>query len=125
LFVIFLGVGLAAVVAATEGGSQEALGLASLVWILVSFFAYFAGTELFFSASPGGLVAGLRVVNERGGRPSLWLCLGRQFTRVFRILVMVATALLASKGRTTNARMAGGAMIARVGASGGGEVVRA
>jgi hypothetical protein len=39
------------------------------------------------------------------------------------MLGAVLTALLFSKARTVNARMAGGAMAARIGASGGSEVV--
>ncbi|MDP2956560.1 MAG: RDD family protein [Longimicrobiales bacterium] len=125
LFVVFLFIGLAVAVEVTKGSSQEALGIAGLIWMVVAYFVYFAGTELLFSASPGGLATGLRVVNERGGRPSLWLCLGRQFSRIFRMFGAVATVLLFSKARTVNARMAGGGMAARIGASGGGEVVRA
>ena len=125
LFFVFLGLGLAAIVSASEGSSEASQGMASLAWIVVSYFVYFGATELLFSASPGGLVTGLRVVDERGRRPGLGLCVKRQFARIFRALGAALTALLFSKARTTNARMAGGGMAARIGAGGGSEVVLA
>jgi uncharacterized RDD family membrane protein YckC len=123
LFIVFLALGLTAIVSATEGSPEETLGLAALIWIVASYFAYFAGSELVFGASPGGLLTGLRVVDERGRRPGLGLCLKRQLARIFRTLAAVLTAVQFSKARTTDARMAGGAMAARIGTSGRSEVV--
>lgn len=123
LFVVFLFGGLAVLVEATKTSSQEALGIGALAWIVASYFLYFAVTEYVLGASPGGLVTGLRVVDERGRTPSLALCLKRQFARIFRVLGAVLTALLFSKARTTNARMAGGGMAARNATPGGSEVV--
>ena len=124
LYVVVLFIGFALLVEATKDSSQEALGIGALAWIVASYFLYFAVSEYIFGASPGGLVAGLRVVDERGRTPGLVLCLKRQLARIFRVLGAVLTALLFSKARTTNARMAGGGMAARIGAGGGGEVVR-
>jgi uncharacterized RDD family membrane protein YckC len=123
LFVAFLLVGLAVLVEATKSSSQEALGIGALVWIVASYLVYFAASELVFGASPGGLLTGLRVVDERGRPPGLGLCLKRQFARIFRVLGAVLTALLFSKARTVNAKMAGGGMAARIATPGGSEVV--
>jgi uncharacterized RDD family membrane protein YckC len=122
-FVLFLSLGLAALMSYTEGAPQETQGMAALAWMIASYFVYFGASEWILTASPGGLLTGLRVVDERGRRPGLWLCVKRQFARIFRMLGAVLTALLFSKARTVNARMAGGAMAARIGASGGSEVV--
>ncbi|MHB1193658.1 MAG: RDD family protein [Longimicrobiales bacterium] len=123
IFVVFMFLGLAAIMAASEGISETAQGMAFLLWIVASYFLYFAASELVFGASPGGLVTGLRVVDERGRPPGLGLCLKRQLARIFRILGAVLTALMFSKARTTNARMAGGGMAARIATPGGSEVV--
>ncbi len=123
LFVVFLFVGLAVLVEATETSSQEALGVGAVVWIVASYFLYFAASELVFGASPGGLLTGLRVVDERGRPPGLGLCLKRQLTRIFRILGAVLTVLVSSKARSANARMAGGWLAARIATPGGSEVV--
>jgi uncharacterized RDD family membrane protein YckC len=126
LFVVFFGLGAAVIMRGPEDASPTAQqGMAVLIWVVASWFLYFAASELMFGASPGGLLTGLRVVDERGRPPSVGLCLKRQFARIFRILGAVLTVLLASKARRTNARMAGGGMAARIGSGGGSEVVLA
>ena len=117
--------GAVVLVSQAEGRSEDAMGLASVAWLLLSFFLYFVATEWRLSASPGGFLAGIRVVNAYGGRPTLGQCLVRQFTRIFRILLMVLGAKAAAHARSTNRQMAGGAMVAQIGASGGADVVRA
>lgn len=123
LFVVFWALGAAAIMGGSEGSSEASQGMAVLIWLAVSYFVYFGVTELLFSASPGGLLTGMRVVDGRGRRPGIGLCVKRQFARFFRALGVVLTVLLFSRARSTNARMAGGAMAARVGSGGGAEVV--
>lgn len=124
VFVVFLALVLTGIMAATEGSPQEIQGMWALVGIVASYFAYFAASEWLLGASPGGLLLGLRVVDGRGRRPGLGLCLKRQFARIFRVLGAVLTAVLFSKSGNVNTRMAGGAMAARIARPGGSEVVR-
>ena len=86
LFLVFFALGLAAIASTANGSGDASQGTAALVWIVASWFLYFAVTEFLFGATPGGLLTGLRVVDARGRPPSLGLCLKRQFTRIFRIL---------------------------------------
>jgi len=124
LFVVFLALVLTGIMAATEGSPQEIQGLWALVGIVAAYFVYFAASERLLGASPGGLLTGLRVVDGRGRRPGFGLCLKRQFARIFRVLGAVLTAVLHSRARRVKARMAGGAMAARIARPGGSEVVR-
>lgn len=123
VFVVFLALVLTGIMTATEGSPEETQGMWALLGIVGSYFVYFSAFEWILGASPGGLLTGLRVVDERGRRPGLWLCLKRQFARIFRVLGAVLTAFLFSKARTPNARMAGGGMAARIATPGGSEVV--
>lgn len=124
VFLVFLVAVLAGIMTATEGSPEATQGMWALVGIVASYFVYFAASEWILGASPGGLVTGLRVVDPRGRRPGLGLCLKRQFIRIFRVLGAVLTAVLFSKSRNVNARMAGGAAAARIATPGGSEVVR-
>lgn len=124
LFVVFFFLGATLIVSGPEDSSPTAQqGMVVLVWILASYFLYFAVSELALGASPGGLLTGIRVVDERGRRPGVGLCMKRQFARIFRVLGAALTALLFSKARTVNAKMAGGGMAARMATPGGSEVV--
>lgn len=92
LFIVFFALGLAAIASTANGSGDASQGTAALAWIVPSYWLYFAASELVFGASPGGLLTGLRVVDERGRPPSLGLCLRRPFTRIFRILGAVRIA---------------------------------
>lgn len=123
--VIIIGAAIIQPLAAKAFG-EESVEAAFVVvgWLGVAFVGYFVGSEWLLGASPGGFLTGLRVVDERGRRPGLLLCVKRQFMRVARIVGMLAIAKL-SENASVNRKMARGGLIAGVGMGGGDEVVRA
>jgi len=123
LFIILIFIGMAVVIAVFTG--ENSMPIAALTWFLIAFLGYFVATERYLSASPGGLIMGIRVVNDWGGTPSFGTCLKRQFTRFFRIVLMILAANYSANRQFTSSKMAGGAMVAQIGSGGGGEVVRA
>lgn len=121
-YFVMMGVGLVALDPAH--GNQPlttAQALPMLGWLLGSFLFYFLGLEWLLAATPGGLLTGLRVVDERGGRPSPLLCLKRFFLRGFRLVGFALTLFAASKQDTHHGMRTG--MVAGGIASGGGDEV--
>ncbi|MDY0016606.1 MAG: RDD family protein [Candidatus Delongbacteria bacterium] len=120
LYLIFFAIGLFVFFGsepAESGGGLLAL------WMLISAFLYFVVLEWLLSASPGGIMTGIRISNKNGGRPSLIFCALRQIPRVFRFGLMVLGVMFAGNARTANAQMGMGASIVEVGGMGAGEVV--
>jgi uncharacterized RDD family membrane protein YckC len=120
LYFIFFGIGIF-VFFGPE--TSESDGGPMALWMLISAFLYFIVLEWMLSASPGGIITGIRIANKNGGRPSLIFCALRQIPRVFRFGLMALGVMFAGKARTTSAQMGMGASIVDVGGTGAGEVV--
>lgn len=57
---------------------------------LLTYFAYFVGTEHLWGASVGGLLLGMRVVDGNGQPPAVRFLVWRHFKRLFFSLVLAA-----------------------------------
>jgi uncharacterized RDD family membrane protein YckC len=122
IYIVFMAIGIMAI--GVDENADPEVGAWYALWILLSFFIYFAGTEWVMSASPGRLLLGLRIANKKGGKPSIFLCVGRQFTRLFKFFLVFLTMRAAGNMRQTHSRAGMSGVAVGIGASGGGSVVR-
>jgi uncharacterized RDD family membrane protein YckC len=65
------------------GGAKAAFGWG---WFFVSYYCYFAGTEIIFGATIGGLLCGTRVVDKFGNRQSFSTLLKRNTYKLIPLL---------------------------------------
>lgn len=66
-------------------------GIFAFSWFFTAFVGYYASSEVILGASPGGLLMGLRVVDDYGNPPTIGLCLTRQLWKIFSILGILAS----------------------------------
>lgn len=120
LYLIFMGISVAALTQPGQPEGQEPLILAVL---LGSALVWFVASEWLLGASPAGLLLGLRVVNKNGGRPSLLFCFGRQFLRLFRFIGILLTLRRAENRPFQHQQIEDGRRIGNSLRQSGGEVV--
>lgn len=72
------------------GFARDSLGegVIMISYFLISLIGYFTVTELIFGASLGGLLLGIRVVNDFGGTPSVGFLIMRQVWKILDVVAM-------------------------------------
>lgn len=66
-------------------------GIFAFSWFFAAFVGYYAVSEVILGASLGGLLMGLRVVDDYGNSPTIGLCVTRQLWKIFSVLGILAS----------------------------------
>lgn len=87
--VVLMLIGSVGLLPLVEASKDPLAGAVFIVWFVLVYGLYFAGSEWLLGATPGGMLLGVRVVDGFGNPASLGLCLVRLFTRFLPILAVV------------------------------------
>ncbi|MBU1105333.1 MAG: RDD family protein [Candidatus Riflebacteria bacterium] len=72
-------------------------GIMAFSWFIGAFVGYYTVFEIMLGATPGGLLMGLRVVDDYGNSAGAWVSISRMFAKIFWILGIVAMVLSAER----------------------------